>query len=609
MTGRIVLPDTEPERPPEPPPHGPVVWARENLFSSVASGILTVVVGTLVVLFLVGVLGFVFGEDRRWDAVFFNTQLMMTQAYPDDQYFRVWLSLGTIISLTGLSLAVWQVGGRVSLNKITRLVTSIGAALIVLEVLGPFSIRAKVVGILIGLVLVGGAYLVKRAAGERAKQETIPLMAIVGIIPALGVVALYVLRIPTRLAEENYAEQVLAPIADTTRIPITVLFIVGVVAYLVGVAIRDRVPNSVARLALVGLWVLSLPVIVLTILRDPELDYDKILAIPGFQEGYLWWAVIFAVGGSLLITYLGSPARGEEGRLVGGLLVIVALASWGVSMLVLIRLLLLFLATFALAAPTFGGGEGRARARIIGLWVITVVAAAYFIVLVSGPSTVQVQTTFFIGGLFLSFILAIFGITLSFPLGVLFALGRTSSMPIFRLMSVFYIEVVRGVPFITWLLTAIIVFPIFLPLGVQVSNVVAVLVMTVLFSAAYLAENVRGGLQSVSGGQVEAAKALGMTTAQTTVFIILPQALRAVIPAMVGQFIGMFKDTSLVIIVGLFDFLAIARNVIPNQRVPFNNLDALTEPLMYAALVYWIFTYSFSRASQRLEKKLGVGER
>jgi general L-amino acid transport system permease protein len=182
-------------------------------------------------------------------------------------------------------------------------------------------------------------------------------------------------------------------------------------------------------------------------------------------------------------------------------------------------------------------------------------------------------------------------------------------MPIFRLISTVYIELVRGVPLITWLLISVVVFPIFFPLDTNFPNVIEVIAFITFFSAAYLAENVRGGLQAIPNGQTEAANALGMTTLQRTVFITLPQALRAVIPALVGQVIAIFKDTSLVAIVGLFDLLRIARNVIPNQSQPFNFLGSLKEDLVAAALLYWIFTFTFSRISQRIERKLGVGER
>jgi general L-amino acid transport system permease protein len=182
-------------------------------------------------------------------------------------------------------------------------------------------------------------------------------------------------------------------------------------------------------------------------------------------------------------------------------------------------------------------------------------------------------------------------------------------MPIFRIMSTVYIEIVRGVPLITWLLIAFLMLPVSLPEGVEIGGVMRAIGAMVFFSAAYLAENVRGGLQAIPKGQYEASKALGMSTAQMTLFITLPQALRAVIPALVGQVIAIFKDTSLVTIVGLFDFLHLARQVIPAQSQPFSFLGSIKETLIFAALVYWLFTFTFSRISLRLEKKLGVGER
>jgi general L-amino acid transport system permease protein len=136
--------------------------------------------------------------------------------------------------------------------------------------------------------------------------------------------------------------------------------------------------------------------------------------------------------------------------------------------------------------------------------------------------------------------------------------------------------------------------------------VVKAIVAIALFSAAYLAENVRGGLQSIPKGQYEAAKAMGLSTVQTTVFITLPQALRSVIPAIVGQVISLFKDTSLVAIIGLADFLRVARDIVPNQPA---SLGSLQESLLFAMAIYWVFTFNVSRASLRLERKLGVGER
>jgi general L-amino acid transport system permease protein len=159
---------------------------------------------------------------------------------------------------------------------------------------------------------------------------------------------------------------------------------------------------------------------------------------------------------------------------------------------------------------------------------------------------------------------------------------------------------------ITMLFFGTLVINRFLPADVGLDIVVAVIIAIAMFAGAYLAENVRGGLQSIPKGQREAAQALGLTTVQMTVLITLPQALRAVIPAIVGQVITMFKDTSLVSIVGLAEFLRIAQKVVPNQT---GSLGSLQESLLFAVVVYWVFSFGTSRASMRLEKKLGVGER
>jgi general L-amino acid transport system permease protein len=140
----------------------------------------------------------------------------------------------------------------------------------------------------------------------------------------------------------------------------------------------------------------------------------------------------------------------------------------------------------------------------------------------------------------------------------------------------------------------------------EITEISAVIVGYTLFSAAYLAENVRGGLQSVTRGQHEAAEAVGMTASQKTVFIVLPQALRVSIPPLVGHCIGVFKETSLMAIIGLFDILYIARNVIPNQ---FEYLGSTKENVLFVSLVYWIFAYQMSKASMRLERRTGLGER
>jgi general L-amino acid transport system permease protein len=173
-----------------------------------------------------------------------------------------------------------------------------------------------------------------------------------------------------------------------------------------------------------------------------------------------------------------------------------------------------------------------------------------------------------------------------------------------KTFSVIYIELIRGVPLITVLFMANILLPLFLPKGLEIDNLLRVTVGIILFSAAYMAENVRGGLQAIPTGQYEAAMAVGLNGAQSTRLIILPQALRLVIPAIVGQFISLFKDTSLVAIVGLFDLLRVAQVVVAQPEW----LGLQQETYAFVALVYWIFAFTMSRSSQRLERNLGVGK-
>lgn len=210
------------------------------------------------------------------------------------------------------------------------------------------------------------------------------------------------------------------------------------------------------------------------------------------------------------------------------------------------------------------------------------------------------------GGLMLSLILSVIGIVFSFPLGVLLALGRQSKLPAIRLLCVIYIEFIRGVPLITLLFMMIVMLPLFLgDASLNINSVIRVSVAITLFSAAYTAENVRGGLQSIPTGQYEAAHALGLSTRQSMTYIILPQALRAVIPVLVGQFIGLFKDTTLVALVGLFDLIGIARTVLANPDWIGNHQQVF----VFVGAIFWLFTYSMSYASRRLEQALGVGER
>jgi general L-amino acid transport system permease protein len=209
------------------------------------------------------------------------------------------------------------------------------------------------------------------------------------------------------------------------------------------------------------------------------------------------------------------------------------------------------------------------------------------------------------GGLPLTLILSVVGMVFAFPLAVLLALGRRSHLPIIKALSVVYIEFVRGVPLITVLFMATVMFPLFLPTGVTIDKLLRAQIGIILFAAAYLAEVIRGGLQAIPKGQSEAADALGLGYWQKTMLIILPQALRIVIPPLVNTFIGTFKDTSLVIIIGLFDLLNAAKTAVGDP--PWRTF--YVETYLFIAVIYFAFCFFMSKYSQNLESDLHKGTR
>jgi general L-amino acid transport system permease protein len=247
----------------------------------------------------------------------------------------------------------------------------------------------------------------------------------------------------------------------------------------------------------------------------------------------------------------------------------------------------------------------RPRGALLG-WLLALILAYFLLMGVEGLIWLPPVDTGLWGGLLLTFLLAIVGIGASFPIGVLLALGRQSKLPVLKGFCVLFIEMVRGVPLVTILFMASIILPLFLPEGVRIDRVLRAMLGMTLFAAAYMAENVRGGLQAIPNGQYEAAKAVGLNGFQTMALIVLPQALRLVIPAIVGQFIALFMDTTLALIVGLLELLAIGKAVLDSNA----DWRLLTmEMFLFVAAVFWVFNFSMSYASRRLEAALGVGER
>jgi general L-amino acid transport system permease protein len=242
------------------------------------------------------------------------------------------------------------------------------------------------------------------------------------------------------------------------------------------------------------------------------------------------------------------------------------------------------------------------------LYVLLVFPVLAFVLLTGGLIGLAPVKTSLWGGFLVTLIVASVGIAASFPLGIFLALGRRSQLPIVRWVSTGYIEIVRGVPLITVLFMASVMLPLFLPEGITIDKLLRALVGVALFSAAYLAEVIRGGLQAIPRGQFEAADALGLTYWQKMGFIVLPQALKLVVPGIVNSFIALFKDTSLVLIIGLFDLLGIVQQSIQADSNWFSPQTAATG-YVFAGFIFWACCFAMSRYSVYIERRLGAAGR
>ena len=304
----------------------------------------------------------------------------------------------------------------------------------------------------------------------------------------------------------------------------------------------------------------------------------------------------------------GSPTAKRVALLAAGILVLLAFLpySWE-RMGIDVRLLL------AANLPAVGVGWALARYTPLGTvrWIAILAVATFVITVVllrgiEGVPGLQTVSVLQWGGLMLNLLLAVAGIVISLPIGIALALGRRSDLPAVKLLCVVFIEIFRGVPLITLLFMSQVLVPLAFPHDAAPNALIRAAVVITLFSSAYMAENVRGGLQALHTGQAEAARALGLPAWQTMIFISLPQAIRNVIPAIVGQFISLFKDTSLIYIIGMLDVVEISRAFIQGNAQYLSNAQEL---FIFLALLFWIFTYTMSYVSRRVERHLGVGER
>lgn len=622
----------EPARKPEEPSLTAREWLRANLFSTPFNGVLTVVFGLLLAVSARALLNFAFSEERDWDAVRTNLRLIFTHAYPEEQYIRIWVCAGTLAVLAGLSLGLLAGRGRgVSMKRLSMNLMGAGAAVALGVVLRePSALKDPEGGVLrdggvvvresfleamadrwawwlAAAVLAGGGAALWHGLGDARRRGTfVPPVELALAAAGLLVVSGWVFPWGHyAFADGEFIAEPGRTVAMSTKLPWTVVWLLLAASVGAGRGLRRLGAGPRVRLTLGAGWLLCPFVLYWAVLRDPALDWGRVAAVD------IPLAVLFAAVGGAVVWGLTNPRIGELGRIIAVLLLGVAAFNWVAaffgwySMLQKVRLSFLLVALAALLAHNFAGERAK-RMRLLAAWVVGMAVFHYMATLINAPSTVETPTEVFVGGFSVTVIVTAFTIMFSFPLGVLLALARTSKLPIFRLLSTGFIEVVRGVPLITILIFFTIMLKLFLPEGMDISLLAAATLGYTLFSAAYLAENVRGGLQSVRRGQYEASDAVGLTAVQRTLFVVLPQALRVSIPPLVGQLIATFKETSLLAVIGVFDLLRIANNVIPAQT---QFLGVKREGLLFVCLVYWIFSYSMSKHSQRLERKLGVGER
>lgn len=580
-------------------------WIRENLFSSVSNTLQTIVFGLILVGLLRWILGQVFSEESDWTSVATNLRLLMTYNYPSAQIVRIWVAAAMLFVMLGVSIGAWGVDPGASLRGIGRTVLTTGAVALVVRLLAPATIPG---GIATGLVVVGAAAVVigavvmravPRNADRRVGFDTL-LAAVVAVM--IAVIWLVPFGRYGVADGELFAEPGVT-VASSTKIPWSLILISVAVFQMAGRVLGRRVGAPLRR-ALVLFWVVGPAFLIFLVLRDPSFDWGRVVTVD------IPMAAGFALGGAAILYALARPGREELARVVGALLLAVAVFNWVAAffgwypMLQKARISFLLVALAVLMAPTFAG-ERRVRLRLVGVWIGGMVLLHWLITGINTPSTLEIAAPPFLGGLVLTVGIAYYVMLASFPLGVLLSLARTSRLPIFRVLSTGYIEVVRGVPLITVLFFFSIMLPLFLPGGMGISDLAAVFAGYTVFSAAYMAENIRGGLQSVRRGQYEAADALGLTTVQRTVFIVLPQALRVSIPNLVGQAIATFKETSLIAIVGGFDLLRIANSTIPNQP---DFLGQKRPALLFISVLYFVIAYTMSKSSQRLEARLQAGQ-
>ena len=553
------------------PRHGeqsPGEWVKANLLNNWYNSIITVIF-TLIAAFAGWKLlrfGFV---TARWEPVRVNLELFMIGTYPREERMRIVVQLLLVAGAGGL-LAGWSRQRAIDVADQTGVARAIT------------SIRERI-GVYGALALF---FIVALAIGARTLN---PWLLALGCI--VGFTAGFVATMHRGHPAGWLA--VLAPLA-----------VAGITLSTV-----SDLNNQASYLIALGAGVL-LVLVRLTKRNEVALSAGLVTAVAAFQvtsgTGGIAWVFLAAALIPLVPLFddlldRRVPATNSAAFGWVGVGILAALTVWRLSIdgVAVVPVVLAALTVVA-AVDARGAAAGTSRQFVIAAAAGLVAWIAAKAVDLGGIDWSDWE------GLHLNLVVAGASVVLAFPIGLLLALGRRSSLPVLRWMCTTYIELIRGVPLISLLLMGQFFIGFFLNTDTPLSSVTRATAAITMFSAAYIAEIVRGGLQAVAKGQTEAGQALGLSAPKITRLLVLPQALRAVIPAMVGQFISLFKDTTLLTIIGITEFLGV-REIVHSQEA-FRGFG-IAETLVFVAFGFWAFSFTMSRESQRLERRLDTGDR
>lgn len=591
--------------PPEPPPSrrppltsvGPLGWMRANLFSSPLNSIATIITLGLMFWFVASFIVWAI-RQAQWDVIFNNLRLITSGLYDREEIWRVELTAAVLVFLTGLGLGIW---GRVA--RSVFLVVLIALAVILIVPLIGSRIPEPGIYVLIEPERTPYDFVFTGQEGDKVTFTIEPLTDVEDAqLPQAGYV-----ESGSRTEWSTRARDVINGTLDLSayNLVITARLLDRAKSAVEGATVtvgpEPSTLSFTAKLPRDGWYILE-------VRRNDENQQDN--------AGYAWLKID---GVELFPSQENAAvARVEEyGALPDVERPLFAEANayryegtHNLSEFISLQITPFFgniALEFIVGMALFTNGwligmlgkreRSIRRATIIG-WILATPVILVILHGFEGSRLLPQVGTNVWGGLLLTMLLTIVGVTASFPLGVALALGRRSDLPAIKWTCTLFIEVVRGVPLITILFMAKLIVPFFWSALSNIDLTIRMMIGLTLFSAAYLAENVRGGLQIVPNGQIEAARALGMNPMLTTTFIVLPQALRAVIPAIVGQFISLFKDTSLVAIVGVYELVGIVDTIVSGQPLyrPYQR-----EAYIFIAIVYFVISYAMSDVSRRLE--------